>query len=496
MMHRGHRAVFGLTCLSLLACGPAGSSGDAGDVAADAVDALDVTEEAEAFVCNSPPGEEFADDRFYHPWAVLPSSEVPAPRDWQLRRGIIHIHSPYSHDGCDNEPFTDGVRNEECFQQLRQALCDTGQDFAFLTDHATLFADHEFPDILLYAPGDTLIERDGNPVANRMACPDGREIIIAAGTEQGSMPIGLEHHVGDTPAERHDNYNDTTPAGIEALKAAGAVALVQHTEGWPVEELLAMPLDGFEIYNLHFNLEDGIAEALSLLTELRRAPCRVPVPELGLVPIWRENDADLLRWSRALAIRRSAGVLATDVHRNTFNGTSPDGERIDSFRRLTHWFSNYVLLPAGAVDDVALKDAIRRGRLYGGFDYLGYPVGFDFHAEAAGTFYEMGDEVPAGETVVLRVVAPTVSKLDPDGPQPVITARILRSDDGTWMEVATGQGTVELPAAPVGVYRADVRIVPEHLRPWLGLRADTYVVDHAWVYSNPIYVGVSWPPAP
>jgi hypothetical protein len=483
MIRGGSRNVAtGIALLALAGCGPSESSPDTGDG-------------GEEFSWDAPPGPDAVDGNFYHPWIVLPSSEIPAPREWQLRRGIIHIHSPYSHDACDGEPFTDGVRNEECFLQLRQALCDNAQDFAFLTDHASTFADHEYPEVLLYAAGDTLIERGGIPVANRIPCGDGRDVIIAAGTEQGSMPIGLEHHVGDTPADRHTAYDDVTPAGIEALEAAGAVALVAHTEGWEVDTLLGLPLDGIEIYNLHQNMIDGFGEVLNMIMALYHAQWNAPVTELLLAAIFVESDADLLRWSKMLTLRPTVGVLATDVHRNSFPGISPDGERYDSYRRLTHWFANYVLLPAGAVDDLALKDAIRHGRLYGVFDYLGYAIGFDFRAETAATTYEMGDEVPAGETCTLHLTLPTVHALDPAGAQPVIRGRILRSNDGTWDEVAAGTEDLQYTATP-GVYRAEVRIVPEHLRPWLNLRADRWVVERPWVYSNPIYVGITWPPTP
>jgi hypothetical protein len=406
------------------------------------------------------------------------------------------MHSNYSHDGCDSAGFDEsGVRDEECFNQLRQALCDNAHDFAFLSDHANMFADYEFPEVLLYAPGDTLIERGGIPVANTVHCADGHDVIIAAGTEQNSMPIGLEHHIGDTPDARTIAYDDTTPAGIAALKAAGAVSLVAHTEGFEVNALLAMPLDGIEIYNLHQNMIDGLGEVLNMIMALDHAQWNAPVPELLQAAIFTENDADLLRWSKMLALRPTVGVLATDVHRNTFPGISPDGERYDSYRRLTHWFANYVWVPAGPVDDLVLKDAIRHGRFYGAFDYLGYAVGFDFRAEAGATTYEMGDEVPAGETCTLHLILPTVYRLDPAGPQPVIRGRILRSNDGTWDEVASGTEDLQYTATP-GVYRAEVRIVPEHLRPWLNLRADRWVVERPWVYSNPIYVDVTWPPSP
>jgi hypothetical protein len=479
-----------LACLPLAlaaACGPATGSPDPD--AADADDVLDAEEAGEEFSWDAPPDRDTVDGTFYHPFEVLPSAAMTVPDGWQLRRGIIHAHSPYSHDACDDEPFVEGVRNEECFDQLRAAVCETGQDFLFLTDHAATFADHEFPDVLLYAPGDTLIERGGLPVANRVPCGDGREVLVAAGTETGTMPIGLEHHLGDTPAERHAAYDEVSAAGIQAFRDAGAVTFVQHTEEWDVEVLRSLGLDGIEIYNLHYNLEDRMGDAVNLVVDLQTRPWRVPIPELGLAALLAENEVDLATWSTLLADGRTVGVLATDVHRNVFDGTSPDGERIDSYRRLMHWFANYVLLPPGAVDDRALKDAIRHGRFYGSFDVFGYPVGFDFHATAGATRYELGDELPAAPAPTLHLALPTVHRLDPAGPQPAIRGRILRAAaGGTWEEVAAGDDDLAYVVAAPGAYRAEVRITPEHLRPWLGLRADLYVIERPWIYANPIYV--------
>ena len=52
------------------------------------------------------------------------------------------------------------------------------------------------------AKGDVLVTRDAAPVANRLACPQGSTALIMAGTETGTMPVGLEHHVG-APGARH-----------------------------------------------------------------------------------------------------------------------------------------------------------------------------------------------------------------------------------------------------------------------------------------------------
>jgi len=85
----------------------------------------------------------------HDPWMVVATENLPKVRDWRLYRGIIHSHSPYSHDACDGEPYPDGSRNEPCFEDVRRGMCQTAQDFVFLTDHKDLYADHEYPDVVL-----------------------------------------------------------------------------------------------------------------------------------------------------------------------------------------------------------------------------------------------------------------------------------------------------------------------------------------------------------
>ena len=427
------------------------------------------------------------------PWTVMPSSELSSVRGYQVVRGIVHCHSPYSHDACDDEPFIDGVRNEQCFEDVRAGMCETSQDFVFLTDHRGLYADYEYPEVLLHKEGDTLIERGGLPVANRVACPDGHQVIVAAGTESGMMPIGLEHHVGDTPAERSHIYGLDDADTVRAFQDAGGLVFLQHTEGWPLETILDLPIDGIEIYNLHQNMMENLGGALEMVLLMESDPEKMGEVELALGTLFQESEKDLYRWAMAVQQGHMPGVLATDAHRNVFPNPSKDGERIDSFRRMMHWFSNYLLVPEGEVDDAVLKEAIGHGRMYGAFDYLGYPVGFDFHAEAGGAFFEMGDSVDPASGVELVLQLPQVYLLDPRLTPPDINGRILRATpEGEWELI--DQGTSDLrTAVSAGVYRAEVRMVPYHLEPWMGDFPEhdipqRFMVDTIWIYSNPIYV--------
>ncbi|HOX43827.1 MAG TPA: hypothetical protein PK668_09515 [Myxococcota bacterium] len=427
---------------------------------------------------------------FATPDTVMPASEIAPIRGYTVRRGITHLHSVYSHDACDDAPFTDGVRNESCLQDLRRGLCATGQEYACLSDHATLFAEYEFPDVLLHAAGDTLVERGGLPVANRVACEGGGEVLVLAGTETGMMPLGIERHPAGTIEERKAAYGLVGPEGVLAMHALGAQVFLHHTEEWTIEQVTTWPIDGIEVYNTHRNIMDRLDVALELVLKLESEPESLPDMDLLLQTIFQENAPDLERWARAVQTRRMPAVLATDAHQNVFQGQALDGERIDAYRRMLRWFANYTLVPTGAAwDDLALKEALGQGHTFGVFTDLGYPVGFDFHAEADGVVYEVGSAVPASSGVRLTVRAPSMYRLDPAAEQPVITVRLLQAEaDGTWREVAAGPGDLE-ETVGAGVYRAEVRMLPNHWRPLLGAEPERWLIERPWIYANPIYVG-------
>ena len=433
----------------------------------------------------------------WEPGTVLPTPEGPNERGLLDRRGAIHTHSVYSHDACDGMPHdARGVPDPVCLEDLRRALCQTQHDFVMLTDHGDSFASNSYPEVLLYDParGDVLVERDDAPVASWAGCV-GQEVVperptlIMAGTETGTMPVGLEHHAPGLDA----TYGSVTPEAIEELRAAGAVVLVAHTEDWDVAQLVDLPLDGFEMYNLHANLEANFAAGLALLTQILTGDPGLPHSDLVIFPIWQEDSRYIERWGSVLhGGTRRVTTMATDAHRNTFPQELPDGERIDSFRRMLLWFSNHLLVdpaPDGSWDDLALKDALLAGRLYGVFEYMGYAEGFDAVVEAGGEVLEIGADVSLADGPEIVVQRPRVQQLDPEVTPPVITMHVLRAIEGGFEVVATEAGP-ELryePDAP-GAYRVEVRITPLHLSDYLGSHADGAATPRVWIYANPFYV--------
>ncbi len=428
------------------------------------------------------------------PGVVYPSSRQVDGRGFVDLRGLVHTHSPYSHDACDGEPRDDnGDLDAQCVADWRRDVCKVEHDFIFLTDHLESFADSEFPDVLHYdaARGDVLVDR-GGPVANWVGCVGEDETVaptlVMAGCEAELMPVGLEGHAPG----RGSTYGDRSAASIAELTAQGAHTFVAHTEDFTPEELLDLPLTGFEMYNLHANLLLQLGPALTLLNMID-TPEQLPHSDLIVMPLFSEDPRYLQTWGTVLARGgRRVTTMGTDAHRNTFPEPLPDGERVDSFRRMMQWFSNHLkVVPEadGSWDDRHVKDALGAGRLYGAFEYMGYPAGFDTWIEAGADVVDMGAEVSLSAAPEIVVARPRVARLDPEATPPDITLHVLVAREGGFDEVASGQGP-QLRFSPSlpGAYRVEVRITPRHLAGWLGAYEDLATQARPWIYANPFYV--------
>lgn len=448
--------------------------------------------------CTPPTKEPPPPPPTWSPGTVYATERSPTSRGFLDRKGLVHAHSIYSHDACDNRPKNDaGVYDQDCLADFRRDLCAAKLDFVFLSDHGSSFSDNEFPDVLLHraSEGDTLVLHDGAPTANRLACASGSTALVMAGTETGTMPVGLERHVGNA-ATRKAIYGGKDDDSIAQAKDAGAVALVAHTEDWTPDELGTMPLDGFEMYNLHANSLRNIGIAAELVFgKVDRGDFEgLPQPDAFFTAFTLDDPTYFATWGTVLSRgHRRVTTMGTDCHRNTFPQKLQDGERIDSYRRMMIMFSNHLLVRPGAdgtFDDRSLKEALRARRLYGTFDFLGQADGFDFFAAEGPVTKEMGETASMSAGAVLEVKTPRVRELDPAAPAPTITTRLFRAKEGGWDEVAsTTEPTLRYSPTQAGAYRAEVRIIPSHLRPFIGKRTDFVKAERPWVMSNAIWVG-------
>ena len=409
-----------------------------------------------------------------------PRLDEVAPDGRSLKRAIIHLHSPLSHDACDDHE----TPVEPCLADLRAGLCDAAVDLAFFTDHPSTAAEVEYDDLFWLQEGDELV--DGR--ASRISCPAGDTLWIP-GVEDELMPVALDRHVEGDAAERDRLYNGVEQETVEAELAAGAVVLQAHTEGQDLDTLLqrqAWGQSGVEMFNLHAMIDPNKREqdlgldALSYLTEAGHFinATSDAEPDLVFLSFYQEQTVSLERWDALNRVAPSLGTAGTDAHQNALPMLMRDGERVDSYRRMMTWFANYL-----AVEDEspgAAEAALRARTGFVAFDLLGTPTGF--FVTYAGTPWAT-DNGELGGT--LDVTCPTLAAVSPtDTSEPVITAAVYR--DGQPWKTGCGSFPVDEP----GVYRVRIDIVPTHLTAALGDRADALVHAYPWLYSQAFRIGL------
>ncbi|MBP8806841.1 MAG: hypothetical protein KBG48_29655 [Kofleriaceae bacterium] len=428
-----------------------------------------------------------------------PATVMGVRRGLTPARGIIHLHSPYSHDACDGNPRPGGVPDPICLANLRAALCQLRIDYAALTDHDDSMADEEFATLFLTAADDRLLPSSTAPVAALRKCTDEHSVVLTVGGENPLMPIMLDRHVPGDAAARHAAYDADTPEAVATFRAAGAQVWIPHTEQRTTAELVRLAPDGIEIYNLHANLDPDIREqylgldrggAIQAVLAFGEQATSGPEPDLALLSFLEPSGPALARWDELHAAGlRVTGSAGTDAHENTLPLTLRDGERGDSYRRMMRWFSNVVLTDR-LRDPAAIEAAIADGRMFVAFELLGTPVGFDVVATGPAGTVEQGGELPASGGALLTVAVPTVFELAATLPTPNIRARVIRIDAGGAAEVAAGPGpTLTVPLDRPGAYRVEILMTPRHLGPYLGSLGPAYAErELPWIYSNPIYV--------
>jgi hypothetical protein len=430
-----------------------------------------------------------------------PSDVMAAPRGWASARGIVHLHSPYSHDACDNmprNPLPDGVPNEACLDDLRTALCVDRIDYAALTDHGTSMADEDdFSNLFSMRGTDAAVmDSAGEQIASRITCDDGHVVTVTVGGENSLMPVMLHHHVPGDATARHAIYGGTDTTSIQAFRDAGALAWIAHTEQHPIEEMRALLPDGFEVYNLHAAIDPDIrsmflgldaAGAIQGAAKFADTNPGHPEPDLALLSFLEPNQPAVDRWNQVLADGRHLPCTGgTDAHENALPIILADGERGDSYRRMIRWFANVVLVQ-DSQDPAQVEAALAHGRLYVAFEMLGTPVGLDIHAETPSGIAELGDTAPVGSTLVVDV--PSIYKLDKSLPAPEITVTVIHVDAAGPTVVATGTDPeITVPLSAAGAYRVEITMVPHHLAPYLGDLSDFAAQSVPWIYASPIYV--------
>jgi hypothetical protein len=244
-----------------------------------------------------------------------------------------------------------------------------------------------------------------------------------------------------------------------ALAARGAVVVAGHCEdfrGWD-----RYPLEAFEVYNLHtqFKLASRWGIAFRFIFFLAD-----PFFEGGVDPPRFVLD----RYDARLAEGKRLAVLAGhDAHAN-IRLFGPLGGTIGTYPELLRLFSNHLLAPRLESED--LLEAVRRGRTYISFDFLGDGSGFllsyaapeEKSGQPGPGAAILGEEAAYRPGHLLRVETPLEGRI-----------RVLK--DGALWQSARGRRFDPRPPGP-GIYRVEVD------------RKDRWGSERLWIVSAPIYL--------
>lgn len=479
------------------------------------------------------------------PATDAPTVSRPSDRYKEIH-GVVHMHSPYSHDACDGAGLAAGVPNASCLADLRAAPCKDGLDFIALTDHPAHMNEYEPTQNVLYdaTAGDVLVkDATGAVIGNTMTCADGRKVLFTFGFEgEHTLPIAFKKH-----PTRYDGYVNTRPiaevkALVADLHAAGALVALAHSEADDIDATTIVEggADAMEWYNPHGNFKtalggDKISGAavdvipiFKKLGDFLQGSSSGAHPDLFyllLLPSWPQKGFD--KWREVQRSRFVPGLFGSDVHQNvsvdpicsgaaqqaictallggSSNALAPlisggqimmsDGKRFDAFERLLRWLHNRVFAKSLSPDD--LKEAIGHGRSYGVFSVFGDPKGFYFDGDSAGKPVDMGDEVKGPVTLHVQL---------PSGPAPIpngvmfdaataakaeVRAVLYRTDASGTTEVAKVAGLGQLLSPTVtepGQYHVELWIKPKHFAALLGGQSASADTEYMWAITNPIRI--------
>jgi hypothetical protein len=462
-------------------------------------------------------------------------------------KGVLHVHSVYSHDACDGHGLDDaGVPNAPCLADLRAAPCNVGLQFVNLTDHPAHMNEFEPKDNLLYdaSKGDELVfDTDGvSPIGNYVKCPDGRKVLFTFGYEgTHTMPLMFKRH-----PTRYDSYTtDRALSDVQSLvtdlKSAGALVALAHSEESDIDANLIVQggADLMEWYNPHGNFKKTLGtdkvsgNPLTLLSffsgieDFLAGSTSGANPDLVYLKLLQQWPTEgFAKWREVQRSRFVPGVLGTDVHEDisidpvctgatqllcagAANGklaalallaaggqlVMSDQKRLDTYDRLLRWLHNRLL--TNDVSPAGIRDALSHGRSYGIFSVFGDPTGFYFEGSAAGQPLDLGDEATGPVALTVKV---------PDAPAPItggaqfdavaaknaiVRAVLFHTDANGTTEVASANtlgGLIQKTVTAPGSYHVEVWIKPKHLLAPLGPQSALSDFEYLWFITNPIRV--------
>lgn len=548
-----------LVLASAVGCGDSGDPAPADGVSSDAsleIDVTDVVDESDSsqdgdivqIAADAAVSDDVADTAASEPH---PGPPTLAERGFTELRTIVHLHSAYSHDGCDDEGLSeDGTPNAACVRRMKDALCEEHIAVALMSDHPGHMEDFPFEDLLYAdeAAGDIIIRDEaGAAVAASFACPeegqggvDGRSWLAVGFETRHTMPVGLRRHLSD-PALYDvtliDGHSEEDMMDLIAdVRAAGGMMIIPHAEEEDTSAELIASLDvpAMEIYNFHANVEvifGGAGADLFELEAFLSDEADAPDPDLiALMMLAEFPEPSLEKWRRVSAQRPITPVAGSDVHENVVlpplcegglcEGLAEefpnlveilaaggpivlgDGGRIDGYGRIFRWVNNRTWVAGEPSPLDGVMAGLESGRNVVVFEILGDAVGTALMATPAGedpseaSVTDIGGTIAASAGPVLWARSPDVPRPGrvaswSDGTAAVMSTTLWRSDAAGDEAVLTWEGPStwqEVPVETPGSYHLEVWLEPLHLKGSLGPSAERAEESYRWVETGAIRV--------
>lgn len=375
--------------------------------------------------------------------------------DLNLYRGVIHVHSYWSHD------------SEGTLADILPAARENDIDFVFLSDH---------------------------PHGNRDTLPRGYDgyfdgILMEAGSEkQGFITWPLDSLVIDWSIDKDSIARD--------ISSIGGILFYSHTEephNWDNKWY-----HGMEIYNFHADTKDeSLVPVISNFIINGKK-----YPMWSLREVFDEQIHILSLWDSLNTRRKIVGFSAVDTHENqnlrarylkdgrvewvgpnanVIDTTEvnflnrwllhePDSSgwifkwMIDTYRYGFNYITNYVFADTLTVESIA--EHLKKGHIYTAFRSLGDAGGFLYYCtgENDSIMAILGDSIRFDKVKALKAVSPLPGRFRLVHDGKIVNMSASDTYEYTWEELIER-----------GAYRIEINVsINDKAVPWL--------------YSNPIYI--------
>jgi hypothetical protein len=179
------------------------------------------------------------------------------------------------------------------------------------------------------------------------------------------------------------------------------------------------------------------------------------------------------------------GLSGNDAHENVLAQKVADGERFDSFRRITRFISNFLLIQDRTLPSV--KTALKKASSFLVVEGLGTPVGMDFSAQVSETTSSVGALVSLnGSSAILQVALPGVFGNLSGTPSIRIELKKVLGSGQDQVVASSSQASLTYTTSVEGAYRAHLYMIPTHLKDFVQPFSHFASNEYLWIVSNHI----------